>query len=73
MVGFLYSICQICLNCLFEFFIQVRHEMRKMLGLSRSDEILKEWPNWVKRIFAYSKLESKSRVCLKELLCECET
>lgn len=30
--------------------------------------MLKEWPNWIKKVLAYSTMESKTRVAIKELL-----
>ena len=38
-----------------------------------TDDLTKDWPLWVKRVFAFSKLEAKSRGSLRDLLSQAET
>lgn len=38
-----------------------------------TDELTKDWSLWVKRVFAFSKLEAKSRGTLRDLLGQGET
>ena len=37
------------------------------------NRLMKDWSLWVKRVFAFSKLEAKSRGTLRELLGQGET
>ena len=39
-----------------------------MLNIKNSDSLVKEWPVWVIKIFAYCAMEAKSRVAIRELL-----
>lgn len=38
-----------------------------------TDDLTKDWSLWVKRVFAFSKLEAKSRGTLRDLLGQAET
>jgi hypothetical protein len=38
-----------------------------------TDELTKDWSLWVKRVFAFSKLEAKSRGTLRDMLSQAAT
>ena len=51
--------------------IQFRQEFKKILGLDDGvsvNSLMENWPIWMKRILAYSKLEQTHRPKIKQLL-----
>lgn len=39
-----------------------------MLNIKNCDSLIKEWPVWMKKIFAYCAMEAKSHAAIRELL-----
>ena len=55
------------------FLLQLRHEFRMIVGCKKTEDLLKDWPLWVKRVFAFAGVESRSRPTIKQLLLQHET
>ena len=44
-----------------------------MVGCKKTEDLLKDWPLWVKRVFALAGVESRTRPTIKQLLLQHET
>lgn len=44
-----------------------------MVGCKKTEDLLKDWGLWVKRVFTFAGVESRSRPAIKQLLLQHET
>ena len=44
-----------------------------MVSCKKTEDLLKDWGLWVKRVFAFAGVESRSRPAIKQLLLQHET